>query len=327
MNYNHLNINERTVISLLASSDVSIREIAKQLGRSPSTISRELKRNQTNERDSWYIPLKAQEIYQNRKHHCGRKYISCEDTLSYVKYRIEDHWSPEQIANRKTAHKVPSTSTIYRMIHQKRLGPITMARLRRKGNFTRPAETRGKFNDGGRTIKKRPKDVYKRKELGHWEGDTVVFGKIDRKCKSSACFVTLAERKSRMYIAIKVPNRTAEIVSQAIIKALKDFPEDMVKTITFDRGKEFAGYEDIENALHCSTYFCDPYCAWQKGTNENANGLLREFYPKGMDRSLVDEDELKHNLELMNNRPRKFLGYKTPNEVMNETDSHTSCCT
>lgn len=117
MNYNHLNINERTVISLLASSDVSIREIAKQLGRSPSTISRELKRNQTNERDSRYIPSKAQEIYQNRKHHCGRKYISCEDTLSYVKSRIEDHWSPEQIAHRKTAHKVPSTSTIYRMIH------------------------------------------------------------------------------------------------------------------------------------------------------------------------------------------------------------------
>ena len=195
-----------------------------------------------------------------------------------------------------------------------------MARLRRKGNFTRPAETRGKFNDGGRTIKKRPKDVYKRKELGHWEGDTVVSGKIDRKCKSSACFVTLAERKSRMYIAIKVPNRTAEIVSQAIIKALKDFPEDMVKTITFDRGKEIAGYEDIENALHCSTYFCDPYCVWQKGTNENTNGLLREFYPKGMDLSLVDEDELKHNLELMNNRPRKCLGYKTPNEVMNEIE-------
>ena len=244
-----------------------------------------------------------------------------------MKSRIEDHWSPEQIANRKTAHEVPSASTIYRMIHQKRLGPITMARLRRKGNFTRPAETRGKFNDGGRTIKKRPKDVYKRKELGHWEGDTVVSGKIDRKCKSSACFVTLAERKSRMYIAIKVPNRTAEIVSQAIIKALKDFPEDMVKTITFDRGKEIAGYEDIENALHCSTYFCDPYCVWQKGTNENTNGLLREFYPKGMDLSLVDEDELKHNLELMNNRPRKCLGYKTPNEVMNEIDSHTSCCT
>ena len=139
--------------------------------------------------------------------------------------------------------------------------------------------------------------------------------------------MTLAERKSRMYIAIKVPNRTAEIVSQAIIKALKDFPEDMVKTITFDRGKEIAGYEDIENALHCSTYFCDPYCVWQKGTNENTNGLLREFYPKGMDLSLVDEDELKHNLELMNNRPRKCLGYKTPNEVMNEIDSHTSCCT
>lgn len=95
----------------------------------------------------------------------------------------------------------------------------------------------------------------------------------------------------------------------------------------FSRRQRIRGYEDIENALHCSTCFWDPYCAWQKGTNENTNGLLRELYPKGMDLSLVDEDELKHNPELMNNRPRKCLGYKTPNEVMNEIDSHTSCCT
>ncbi len=140
-------------------------------------------------------------------------------------------------------------------------------------------------------------------------------------------FCDAGRAKIKDVYCAKGPDRTAEIVSQAIIKALKDFPEDMVKTITFDRGKEFAGYEDIENALHCSTCFCDPYCAWQKGTNENTNGLLREFYPKGMDLSLVDEDELKHNLELMNNRPRKCLGYKTSNEVMNEIDSHTSCCT
>jgi len=184
--------------------------------------------------------------------------------------------------------------------------------LRRKGKFKRPAETRGKFNDGGRSIKKRDKSVYKRTELGHWEGDTVESGRVDHKRKSSYCFVTLAERKSRFYIAIKVKNRTAAVVTPAIIEALSGFPNELVKTITFDRGKEFSGYEQIEKELNCKTYFCDPYCAWQKGTNENTNGLLREFYPKGMDLSNVDEEELQYNIDLLNNRPRKCINYKTP---------------
>ena len=106
-------------------------------------------------------------------------------------------------------------------------------------------------------------------------------------------------------------------VTPAIIEALKQFPSELVKTITFDRGKEFAGYEKIEQELHCNTYFCDPYCAWQKGTNENTNGLLREFYPKGMDLSKVDIDELTNNLSLLNNRPRKCNKYLTPLEVLN----------
>ena len=108
----------------------------------------------------------------------------------------------------------------------------------------------------------------------------------------------------------------AEHVTPAIIKALKTFPNEMVKTITFDRGKEFARYEEIEKQLNCQAYFCDSYYAWQKGTNENTNGLLREFYLKGMDLSKVDENALSNNLTLMNNRPRKCNPFKTPNEVM-----------
>lgn len=127
----------------------------------------------------------------------------------------------------------------------------------------------------------------------------------------------LAERKSRFYIAIKVKNRTTAVVTPAIIEALSGFPDELVKTITFDRGKEFSGYEQIEKELNCKTYFCDPYCAWQKGTNENTNGLLRKFYPKGMDLSNVDKEELQYNLDLLNNRPRKCINYKTPNEVIN----------
>jgi IS30 family transposase len=161
MNYNHLNISERIVISQLKSSGLSIRKIAKQLGRSPSTISRELKRNSYRSiRNAMnrYTPSKAQDNYRRRKYNCGRKTIADEMIVSYVKSKIEDHWSPEQIANRKTTDfNLPSTATIYRMIHQKRLGYITMTRLRRKGKFKRSAENRGKFNDGGRTNRETPK--------------------------------------------------------------------------------------------------------------------------------------------------------------------------
>ena len=322
MNYYHLNIEERTVISQMKKSGISIREIANQIGRSPSTISRELKRNSyrtgNNYAISLYNPATAHRKYLSNKEKCGRKVIFDSTIIEYIKSKIELHWSPEQVANRTISEvNVPSVSTIYRMIHQHRLGKIEMINLRRKGHFKRPAETRGKFNDGGRTIRKRDKSVYKRNELGHWEGDTVESGRNDHKRKSKYCFVTLAERKSRKYIAIKVPDRTAASVTPAIISALKDLPGELVKTITFDRGKEFSGYEEIEKELNCKTYFCDPYCAWQKGTNENTNGLLREFYPKGMDISEVDEDDLAYNLDLINNRPRKCLGYLTPNEVIN----------
>lgn len=329
MDYNHLNIHERTVIMQLHSSGMSIRGIAKTLGRSPSTISRELKRNSYHigrgYQVSRYISSTAQRYYEQRKGCCGRKRINDGEILSYVKKKIEGHWSPDEIKGRGNGDmKIPSVSTIYRMIHEKRFGDITMDQLRRKGRFKRPAETRGKFNDGGRTIKKRDKSVYKRKELGHWEGDTVVSGRDDRKCKSRTCFVTLVERKARFYLAVKVPDRKADSVTPAIINALKDYPDDLIKTITFDRGKEFSGYEEIEDALNCQTYFCDPYCAWQKGTNENTNSLLREFYPKGMDLSSVSDEDLKEKIDLLNNRPRKCLGYQTPAEVF--SDTHMKCC-
>ena len=330
MGYYHLNIYERTVINQLHTSGMSVRAIAKAIGRAPSTISRELNRNSyrtgRNYQISRYNPSTAQKSYEQRKALCGRKRICDSDVLSYVKKKIEEHWSPEQIRGRGSDTLcIPSVSTIYRMIHGRRLGVITMEKLRRKGHFKRPAETRGKFNDGGRTIKKRDKSVYKRKELGHWEGDTVVSGKEDRASKSKVCFVTLAERKSRLYLAIKVPDRTAGSVTPAIISTLKKYPPELVRTITFDRGKEFSGYEEIEVALNCKTYFCDPYCSWQKGTNENSNGLLREFYPKGMDLSEVSDEDLQEKIILLNNRPRKCLGYQTPSEVFNSI--HMNCCT
>ena len=323
MSYSHLTIEERSCIYQFKNLGMSIRKIAIALKRSPSTISREIKRNSITTRNEYseftrYFPIVANKKYKLRRLKCKKKDKFNEAELSYVENRLLKHWSPDQIYHRVCDNnlKLPSTSTIYRLIKSNQLPKITMKHLRRKGQFKRPSEKRGKFNDDGRSIKKRPKEIYKREELGHWECDTVESGRNDRKRKSKYCFVTLAERKSRFYIAVLVSDRTEKNVTAAIINALKPFPKTLVKTITFDRGKEFSGYKEIEDKLECKTYFCDPYCAWQKGTNENSNGLLREFYPKGMDLSEVDEKELKNNLDLLNNRPRKCIKYKTPNEII-----------
>lgn len=322
MSYKHLTTNERSCIHQFINLGMSIRKIAKALKRAPSTISREIKRNSTktdnnDEKSNNYFPIDANDKYNERRLNCHRTSKIDDKVKEYIQEKIEARWSPEQISNREAPCdlKVPSTGTIYRLIHKNEIKKVSMKQLRRKGNFKRPSEKRGKFNDGGRTIDKRPKEVYKRKELGHWEIDTVESGRVGHKRKSKHCFVTFAERKSRYYMAILIENRKSENVTPAIINYLSSLPKDLVKTLTFDRGKEFSGYEEIEEALCCKTYFCEAYCAWQKGTNENTNGLLREFYPKGMDLSTVDEKELASNIDLMNNRPRKCLGYETPNEV------------
>lgn len=129
-------------------------------------------------------------------------------------------------------------------------------------------------------IEKRPKEVYKRAELGHWEGDTVESSRIDHKRKSAVCFVALTERKSRTYIAIKVPNRTAAVVTPSIINALKDFPDDLVKTTAFDRGKEFSGYKKIEEKLNCNTYFCDPYLRLAKRDKQKCKRIIKRILSK-----------------------------------------------
>lgn len=332
MSYSHLTITERGLIAQYLRNGLKIRRIAELLERSPSTISREIKRNSRTtvgpgRCSTRYFPVQADKRYQRRRENCHRKSIICETVSTYIQQKIDVHWSPEQIAKRTldAPCKLPSFSTIYRWIHKKHLKNASMKQLRRKGKFSRPAEKRGKFNDGGRTLKKRPKEVYYRRVVGHWEVDTVESGRVGHTQKSKTCFVTLAERVSRYYIAIPVPNRTEKVVTAAILKTLGSFPKEGVKTLTFDRGKEFAGYEAIEQKLGCQTYFCDPYCAWQKGTNENSNGLLREFYPKGMDLSLVDEEDVRYKVKLMNDRPRKCLNFQTPKEVFMR--HLQNCCT
>jgi len=321
MSYKHITIEERACIKKMKSEGSSIRAIARCLDRSPSTISRELRRNKG--RNGVYHPVTAQRLYFERKDNCGRRISINYDTQKYINDKINLNWSPEQIYFRaKLEHPelwIPSFSTIYRWIHLGLIAKGDMRKLRRKGKFKRPQETRGRFNIG-KTIKKRPKSVYKREEIGHWEADTVESGRFGHVRKSSYCLVTLVERKSRYTLSVVLPNRREELVTQAIISMMSALPKYMVKTITCDRGKEFSGYEKVESSLNCDVYFADPYCSWQRGTNENTNGLLSEYYPKGMDLSLVTPNDLEEKIERLNTRPRKCINFYTPQEILLEKE-------
>ena len=225
--------------------------------------------------------------------------------------KLKAAWSLEQIACTPCELKMPSWRTIYRWIYEKYLVNGNLKVLRRKGKSHGTKETRGKYSKG-KSIHKRDKSVYIRKEAGHWEADTVVSGQG----KSKACFATLAERKTRAYnIAVKIPDRRSETMKNAIVSVLSTFPPQLVKTITCDRGTEFANWRNIEERLHCDVYFADPYCAWQKCTNENLNNLLREFYPKGRNLFRVAPAILKRNLALINARFRKVLNCHSAQEL------------
>ena len=320
MNYHRLTIEERCCLREYYLKGYSYRKIAELIGRSVSTVSRELKRNHTHMYDiPTYYPYTAQKKYLLRRSYCHRGMFQDPQKLEYIKEKLLLTWSPEQIANTPCELDMPSVRTIYRRIYEKYVD-VNLKVLRRKGKSHGRKETRGKFNLG-KSIRKRDKSVYKRQEFGHWEADTVVSGRG----KTKACFATLAERKTRYYTAIKMPNRQADTMAKAIIAALSELPDEAVKSITCDRGTEFANRKVIEQQLNCTVYFADPYCAWQKGTNENLNGLLREFYPKDRNLLRVSLATLKKNPALISARPKKVLGFQKPVDFFEL--SLKKCCT
>ena len=219
-----------------------------------------------------YYPHTAQEKYLLRRSYCHRGMFRSQEVIEYINEKLKATWSPEQISCTPCDLKMPSWRTIYRWIYEKYLVNGNLKVLRRKGKSHGVKETRGKYNKG-KSIRKRDKSVYSRKEAGHGEAGTVVSGQG----KSKACFATLAERKTRVYIAVKMPDRRAETLENAIVSVLSQFPPQLVKTITCDRGTEFANWRNIEKRLGCEAYFTDPYCAWQMGTNENSNVCFESF--------------------------------------------------
>ena len=312
MSYKHLTTFERSRIELLHQQGFSARQIGKAIGRHHGTISRELKRNT----EKSYYAEHAQQKYIARRAKSKPHGKYSRDLAQLIESALHSTWSPEQISNTLTKGKI-CFKTIYRWLYQGLLSKGNLVVLRHKGKRHKPKETRGRFNIG-KAISKCPKDVKERTAFGHWELDTVV----SSRGKSKGCFATFAERKTRMYLAIKIKDRTASSMEYAIRLIANSLPKAAFKTATVDRGKEFSCYSIIEKELNIPVYFADPYASWQRGTNENANGLLREFFPKKTDLAQVATEDLEKALLLINSRPRKCLRWKTSYEAFIEELSH-----
>ncbi len=190
------------------------------------------------------------------------------------------------------------------------LDKVTNKNLRRKGKKRKSKENRGKFN--GKSIKERDINVNDRITLGHWEGDTIV----SSRSKSKSCLITLVERVSRFTLAILVKNRTTKVINKNVSYYLSILPKNIVKTITFDRGKEFSNWQQLEKNLDVKIYFANPYSPWQRGTNENTNGLIREKFPKKFIFSKTNKNEVHKFILSLNQRPRKILNYLSPIEYL-----------
>jgi len=280
-------------------------QIAKLMDRHKSTISREIARNTGNR---GYRPKQACLLAEERS--LGSRnatQITATDWGKAVDCLLEQ-WSPVQTANQVGI----SHETIYRHVYaDKAAGGSLWEQLRcqkkRKKRYANGRDRRGQII-GRRPISERPEHIEARSQIGHWEGDTVIGAAHQQ------AIVTQVERKSGHSVLAKVKNKTSDLVSSAIITKLNAVTP-LVKTMTFDNGKEFAGHKTIDAALNSITYFADPFASWQRGSNENFNGLLRQYIPKKRPLSTVTNQELRMIQDRLNNRPRKRLGYKTPNEV------------
>lgn len=312
MSYHHFTTFDRGRIEELFALGYSNRAIAKRIGRHHSSVNRELRRNTS---ETGYKAECAQQAYHTRRKCSKPKGKHSDEIVAVITKKLTSTWSPEQIANTVTLGKV-SFKSIYNWLYAGKLPDADVKNLRQKGK-RRKAEKRGKFSMGI-SISERPKEVNKRETFGHWELDSMV----SSRGKSKGCFATFVERKSRLYTALKMSNRTADAMENAITQLYHILPKGAFKTGTTDRGKEFACWKTIKNELDLTLYFADAYSSWQRGSNENSNGLLREFYPKKTDLALVGQQELAHNLFLINSRPRKCLGWKSPIQVFLHEVSH-----
>ena len=313
MGYTHLATHERYQIFSLERAGLKAPAIARELKRHASTIYRELKRNLVfDPKIKGYSPSRAQGQANWRKITKPRFKIA-PATWAEVRARLHVKWSPEQISEKRHQKGLPPVSheAIYRYIWKdKRAGGSLWRFLRltlRRGRRWRRYSKRGQIV-GRVGIENRPTIVERRSRRGDWEIDTV-FGR-----RGKHALVTMVDRRSRLLAVKKVPSKHSLVVAKAIVPALRALGRQ-VHTITSDNGKEFSHHHAIAKSLNAKFFFARPYASWERGTNENTNGLLRQYFPRKLDFATITEDQLRHAVNEMNDRPRKTLGFKSPNEV------------
>jgi transposase, IS30 family len=318
-----LTLTEREEISRAIVRGQSIRSIAAQLGRAPSTVSREIKRN--GGRDC-YRANQADKAAWDRAHRPKTCKLAKNRALAHiVAGKLQMQWSPEQIAGwLKRAHLGNgdyhvSHETIYRSLFIQARGALKkelVQHLRRTRVMRRSRHHTQKTDDHGRitdtvSISERPATIEDRAVPGHWEGD-LLFG------TKNSQIATLVERKTRYVMLVKVDSKDTQTVVNALIKHARKLPQELYKTLTWDRGKEMADHRRFTLATDIKVYFCDPQNPWQRGSNENTNGLLRQYFPKGTDLSTHSQAKLNAVARLLNERPRKTLDYATPAEQFDQ---------
>lgn len=314
MGYKHLSLEERYYLEIAKKAGKTLTEIASDMDRSQSTISRELIRN-TGERG--YRHKQAMRLAQER-HTIKPKQVKLTESIKQqITSLIRQDWSPEQIAGRLSSKGKISLhhETIYQyVLADKQTGGDLYKHLRHQNKTYRKryGHPRNRTGIPKRVdIDERPEIANQRGRIGDWEADTII-GKNHK-----GAIVTLDERKSKLRLAAPLQGKKAKFVTEAMTKLLLPF-QQFVQTITFDNGKEFTGHELIAENLSCNTYFAKPYHSWERGQNENANGLLRQYFPKSMELVDIANEAVIEAVNKLNDRPRKCLKFKTPYEVFEE---------
>ena len=318
-----LNVGEREEISRGLSTHSSLRSIARQLGRSPSTISREVRRNGGPDR---YRAARSDQAAWDRALRPKLCKLACRPFLRRtVSAKLQRKWSPEQIAGwlKRTypgkPHNQVSHETIYRSLFIQARGVLKkelLEHLRAKRTIRRSKHASLKRNGLGQikdavSIRERPASVEDRAVPGHWEGDLIGGSK-------NSYVATLVERHSRYVMLVKIANKDTESVVSALIKQSQRLPRELYQSLTWDRGKELADHQRLTLATDVEVYFCDPRSPWQRGSNENTNRLLRQYLPRGTDLCLHSQAKLSAIARQLNERPRKNLLYQTPAEKLAE---------
>jgi transposase, IS30 family len=316
MSYQQLTVEDRYQIYSMNQVGFSQAMIGSHIGCDKSTVSRELSRNRG---QKGYRPKQAHEKSVSRRKEAAQLYKFTEEVHFLVVYLLLEKWSPEQISGwlKKEFSIEISHERIYQFIREDKdtggdlYSHLRQSSKRRRKKYGSKTAGRGQIKDRV-SISERPKTVDKKQRIGDWEGDSVVSS------NNSSSLVTLVDRKAKFTLIERVPNRLATTVEKAVKVAIKPHRKQS-HTMTFDNGKEFANHKSISKGLGIKIYFADPYSSWQRGLNENTNGLIRQYFPKKTDFKKVSDEEVLKVQEALNSRPRKSLKFQTPNEVWAKT--------